>query len=152
MPKPDPKPEALRRHGTLNPHPQSVTAPLFQNSDFFDPRDLIQIKYEMLRRVEIENAPIRQAAHEFGLSRPSFYQAQTTFQQGGLSGLIPQKRGPRQAHKLTPEVLQFLDPIRAADPSLGWSELARRIQERFGIQVHPRSVERAWVRHQKKRR
>lgn len=152
MTKPHPKPEALRRQGTLNPHPESVTSPLFQNSDFFDPRDLIQIKYEMLRRVETENAPIRQAAHEFGLSRPSFYQAQTTFQQSGLSGLIPQKRGPRQAHKLTPEVLQFLDPIRAADPSLGWPELARRIQERLGIQVHPRSVERAWARQQKKRR
>jgi transposase len=152
MAKPDPKPMALRRYGTLNPHPESVTSPLFQNSHFFDSRDLIQIKYEMLRRVQTENAPISQAAIEFGLSRPSFYQAQTTFQQGGLSGLIPQKRGPRQAHKLTPEVIQFLDPIRAADPSLGWPELARRIREHFGIQVHPRSVERAWARQQKKRR
>lgn len=152
MAKPEPKQDALRRQGTLNSHPESVTSPLFQDSDFFDPRDLIQIKYEMLRRVEAESAPISQAAQEFGLSRPSFYQAQTAFQQGGLRGLMPQKRGPRRAHKLTPEVLQFLDQIRVADPSLGWPELARRIRERFGIQVHPRSVERGWARQQKKRR
>ena len=152
MPEPEPKQEALRRRGTLNPHPESVTSPLFQNSDFFDPRDFLQIKYEMLRRVETENAPIGQAAQEFGLSRPSFYQAQTAFQQGGLSGLIPQKRGPRQAHKLTPEVIQFLEQIRAADPTLGWPELARRIRDRWGVQVHPRSVERGWARQQKKRR
>jgi hypothetical protein len=31
------KRQTLRRHGTLNPQPESVTHPLFQNSDFFDP-------------------------------------------------------------------------------------------------------------------
>jgi transposase len=108
-------------------------------------------QYEMLRRMETENTPVSQAAREFGLSRPSFYQAQAAFQHGGLGGLIPQKRGPRQAHKLTPEVIQFLGRIHGADPSLSWPELARRIRERFGIQVHPRSVERAWTRQQKKR-
>lgn len=152
MPKPDSKQEALRRQSTLNPYPESVTSSLFQDSDFFDSRDLIQIKYEMLRRVKNENAPISQAALEFGLSRPSFYQAQAAFQQAGLSGLIPRKRGPRQAHKLTKEVLQFLAETRAADPALGWPELARRIRERFGIQLHARSVERGWARQQKKRR
>lgn len=152
MAKPDPrKPDALRRQGTLNPHPGAVASALFQDGDFFDPRDLLQVKYEMLRRMETENTPVSQAAREFGLSRPSFYQAQAAFQHGGLGGLIPQKRGPRQAHKLTPEVLQFLHQIRGADPSLGWLELARRIRERLGIQVHPRSVERAWARQQKKR-
>jgi transposase len=152
MAKPDPrKQDALRRQGTLNPHPEAVASTLFQDGDFFDPRDLLQVKYEMLRRMETENTPVTQAAREFGLSRPSFYQAHAAFQQGGLGGLIPQKRGPRQAHKLTPEVLQFLHRIRGADPSLGWPELARRIRERFGIQVHPRSVERGWARQQKKR-
>src|SRR5438128_2265832 len=120
MARTDPKQEILRRQGTLNPHPDSVTSPLFQNSDFFDSRDLLQIKYEMLRRVETEDAPVSQAVREFGFSRPSFYQAQTAFQQGGLNGLLPQKRGPRQAHKLTSEVIGFIQQIRGADPSLGW--------------------------------
>jgi transposase-like protein len=152
MAKPDPrKQDALRRQGTLNPHPDAVTSPLFHDGDFFDPRDLLQVKYEMVRQVETENAPVSQAAREFGFSRPSFYHAQTAFQQGGLPGLLPQKRGPRQAHKLTPEVIEWIQQTRAAEPALGWPEVSRRIRERFGIQVHPRSVARGWARQQKKR-
>jgi transposase len=143
--------EALSQQGTLNPHPQDVTHELFHNSDFFDPRDLVQVKYEMLRQVRIENQSVSQSARVFGFSRPSFYQAQSLFQQAGLPGLIPHKRGPRQAHKLTPEVLAFLQQARSAQPSLRFPELAQRVKERFGVLVHPRSIERQ-LRRQKKRR
>ena len=66
------KQAALRQHGTLNTRPQDVRHPLFQGSDFFDPDDLLQVKYEMLRQVQADNRPVSQAAHEFGFSRPSF--------------------------------------------------------------------------------
>jgi transposase len=146
------KQQALRAHGSLNPHPETVTSALFQNSDFFDPQDLVQVKYEMLRRADAESQPISRAAQEFGFSRPSFYQAQVAFQQSGLSGLIPQKRGPRQAHKLTASVMKFVEQTRRAEPSLRWQELADRIEEQFGVNVHPRSIERGLAREQKKRR
>jgi len=146
------KQQALHAQGSLNPHPETVTSPLFQNSGFFDPRDLVQVKYEMLRRVDAENQPISRAAQEFGFSRPSFYQAQAALQQGGLSGLVPQKRGPRQAHKLTASVMKFVEQTRRAEPSLRWQELADRIEEHFGVNVHPRSIERGVAREQKKRR
>lgn len=146
------KREALRAHASLNPHPEAVTSALFQNSDFFDPLDLVQVKYEMLRRADAENQPISRAAREFGFSRPSFYQAQTAFQQSGLSGLIPQKRGPREAHKLTDAVMEFVEQTRDAEPSLRWQVLADRIKQRFGVEVHRRSIERAVARQQKKRR
>jgi len=146
------KREALRAHGSLNPHHDAVTSALFQNSNFFDPLDLVQVKYEMLRRAEAENQPVSRAAREFGFSRPSFYQAQIAFQQSGLSGLIPQKRGPREAHKLTDAVMEFVEQTRGAEPSLRWQELADRIKQRFGVEVHRRSIERAVARQQKKRR
>ena len=146
------KREALRAHGSLNPHPEAVTSALFQNSDFFDPVDLVQVKYEMLRRAEAENQSVSRAAREFGFSRPSFYQAQAAFQQSGLSGLIPQKRGPREAHKLTDAVMEFVEQARRAEPALRWQELAHRIKQRFGVEVHRRSIERAVARQQKKRR
>ena len=104
----DPKRRLLRQQGVLHPHPQAVTAALFQGSTFFDPGDLIQVKYEMLRRVVAEQTPVSRAAHEAGLSRPSFYQAQAALQRDGLTGLIPQKPGPHGAHKLTASVLDFL--------------------------------------------
>src|SRR6266568_3538325 len=86
--------DALRQTGTLHPHPKRVTDSLFQSQPFFDVRDLMQVKYEMLRKVEADGAPVSTAATTFGLSRPSFYQAQAAFEQGGLAGLAPQKRGP----------------------------------------------------------
>jgi transposase len=151
-PSPDPKALALRQQGCLNPHPEQVTDELFQAREFFDPRDLVQVKYEMLRRVEIEGLPVNRSAAAFGFSRPSFYEAQETFQQGGLPALMPQKRGPKQAHKLTAEVLTFLRQARLEDPSLRSAALVSLIQGRYGITVHPRSIERALVRSQKKPR
>ncbi len=155
MPKkspPDPKALALRQQGCLNPHPEQVTDELFRTREFFDPRDLVQVRYEMLRRVQTEGLPVNQSAAAFGFSRPSFYQAQASFQQGGLPALMPQKRGPKQAHKLTAEVLTFIRQIRQEDPSLRLAALVSRIQDRYGVAVHPRSIERALARRQKKPR
>ena len=97
----DPKMQALRQNGTLNPRPQDVSDELFHEKEFFDARDLLQVKYEMLRRVSQEGHSISQAAASFGFSRPSFYQAQSSFETSGLAGLVPQKRGPKHGHKLT---------------------------------------------------
>ncbi len=70
-----PKRQALRQTGTLNPRPDRVTDELFADSDFFDPNDLLQVKYEMLRRVRRDDFTVQQAAKVFGFSRPSFYMA-----------------------------------------------------------------------------
>ncbi len=153
MPKklpPDPKTMALRQQRCLNPHPERVTDELFQTREFFDARDLVQVKYEMVRRVEAEGLPVNQSAAAFGFSRPSFYQAQASFQQGGLPALMPQKRGPKQAHKLTAEVLAFIREARQEDPSLHLAALVSRIQVRYGVTVDLRSIERALARSQKK--
>ena len=151
-PPPDPKSLALRQQGCWNPHPEQVTDELFQTREFFDPRDLVQVKYEMLRRVEAEGLPVNRSAAAFGFSRPSFYQAQASFQQGGLPALLPHKRGPKQAHKLTTDVLAFIHQALQEDPALRSVALASRIQHRYGIAVHPRSIERALARSQKKPR
>jgi transposase len=151
-PNHDPKSQALRQQGSLNPSPEQVTDELFLSQEFFDPRDLVQVKYEMLRRVQTEGQPVSRSASAFGFSRPSFYQAQAAFQQGGLPALTPQKRGPKHAHKLTAEVLGFLRQARQQDPSLRSADLSSLVQNKYGISVHPRSIERAWMRSQKKLR
>jgi transposase len=148
----DAKRSLLRRQGVLHPHPEAVSAALFQGSSFFDSDDLVQVKYEMLRRVQAEQTPVSQAAHEAGLSRPSFYQSQAALRQNGLAGLIPQKPGPHGAHKLTAPVLDFLDRQRASQPNLKYAELARLVKAHMGVTVHPRTLERVLSRRQKKRR
>ena len=95
-----PKLEALREEGTLNPTPDEVHDPKFQENEFFDPHDIVQVKYEMLRRVSVENASVSAATEEYGVSRPTYYQTKASFDKGGVAGLVPQKRGPRGPHKL----------------------------------------------------
>jgi transposase len=147
--EPTPKRRSLRQTGTLNPRPDQVTDELFTDSDFFDPNDLLQVKYEMLRRVRSDDFTVSQAAQLFGFSRPSFYQAQETFTRGGLGALVPQKRGPRRAHKLSQKIMTFIEQTIAADPG---ADLVGAVQQEFGISVHRRSIERAWARAKKKRR
>ena len=146
----NPKTEELRRRGTLNPHPERVREILFGTDDFFDPRDLLQVKYEMLRKRLVEGESATRAASLFGFSRPSFYQALETFEREGLSGLLPHRRGPKEAHKLSGPVVAFLLEALRADESLRTVELVRMAEDEFGIHVHPRSLERALARRQKK--
>lgn len=141
----------LRQQATLNPRPGGVRHALFEGSEFFDPDDLLQVKYEMLRLVSVDKRPISEAAKLCGFSRPSFYQAHRAFEQGGLAGLIARKPGPHAGHKLTPAVLEFLAAARSADPGVRADRLAEGVRQRFGVQVHPRSIERQ-LRRKKKRR
>jgi transposase len=146
----DAKSKALKEQGCLHARPEKVIDELFQQTDFFDPRDLIQVKYEMLRRVRVEREPIRWVAWRFGFSRPSVYQALTAFDRAGLVGLVRAKPGPRRAHKLSEPVVKFIDEQKAQERSLRLDHLVERIKERFGLVVHTRSIQRALRRKQKK--
>lgn len=139
---------ALKAQGALHPHADKVTDPLFHESVFFDPHDVVQVKYEMLRRVRDESASVSDTAPAFGFSRPAFYQARDAFQRDGLPGLLPRKRGPRGPHKLTEDVLQALASQRRRDGSTpSTSELAAHLDTAFGISAHPRSIERSLARY-----
>jgi transposase len=142
----DPKVEALRAERTLNPRPEAVTDERFRSSEFFDARDLVQVKYEMVRRVRAEGHTVSGSAAAFGFSRPSFYEAAAAVDAGGLAALVPARPGPRRAHKLTDEVVAFVGARLEADPSLRAADLVEAIAERFGVRVHPRSVQRALAR------
>lgn len=147
----DPKLESLLQHGTANPKPEAVRDPAFQQSEFFDPRDLVQVKYEMLRRVRGDGESVADAAANFGVSRPTFYKARTDFDRDGLAGLLPGKRGPRGPHKLTAEVMDFIQRVLSDEPSLDAEALAQKLEEESGLRVHRRSIERALAAAKKKR-
>lgn len=153
MPRtPDAKLEALDKQGAVNPHPERVRDPLFEADEFFDARDLVQVRYEMLRRVEVEGDAVTDACAAFGLSRPVFYRVRAALQDRGLAGLLPRKRGPRGGHKLTPKVVCAIEDALAEDRSLGVQALVELVQERYGVHVHPRSIQRALARRKKKPR
>ncbi len=137
------KAEALLEEGTLNAAPEKVGDPKFQDSEFFDPRDVVQVKYEMLRRVSVENAAVTEATEEYGVSRPTYYQAKANFDEAGIAGLVPKKRGPRGRHKLHAEVLAFLEKQVVPGEPIRARALATLIREKFALDVHPRTIERA---------
>lgn len=137
----DPKEKALRDCGALNTHP--VNDALFNDSDFFDSRDLVQVKYEMLRRVHKEKESVARAAASFGFSRPTFYKSSREFEREGIAGLLPRKRGPRSRHKLTDDVLTFVEGLCTGDHPPGIPALLDEVERHFGIRVHRRTLERA---------
>jgi transposase len=149
--KPDQKSLELKRTATLNPRPQSIADRLFKENPFFDPKDLLQVRYEMLRRHRVERVSIVDVASQFGVSRPTVYQTQSAFEQAGLSGLLPKPRGPKQGHKLSAQIIEYVRLLRAANPELTTVGALRAVKQRFGITVHRRSLERALVSKKKLR-
>src|SRR5947207_4025983 len=91
--RPDPKETALAAARCLNPHPEQVRDAEFLSSEFFDARDVVQVKYEMVRKVKAEGAPVAAAAAAFGYSRPSYYEAAAALERSGLEGLVPARPG-----------------------------------------------------------
>ena len=146
----DPKQAALAAVRCLNPHPEQVTDPEFLSSEFFDARDAVQVKYEMVRKVKTGSASVTEAAAAFGYSRPAYYQAAAALQQSGLEGLVPARPGPRGASKLTDEICAWAEQQLAASPQLRPARLAGPIEEAFGVRAHPRSIERALARHRER--
>lgn len=135
--------EALAEDGTLNPAPEKVRDPKFEEDGFFDPRDIVQVKYEMLRRASVEKASVTDVSDEYGVSRPTYYQAKADFEDGGVAGLVPKKRGPRGPHKIQGEVLAFLQAQISPGEPIRARELAKLVQKELGLDVHPRTIERA---------
>lgn len=144
----DPKTEALRQQGTLHPNPEVVRDEAFQRDEFFDPRDLVQVRYEMLRRHKVDGDDVTQVAENFGISRQAYYMTEAAFEKKGIAGLLPRPRGPQRAHKCSNEVLDFVEQWHA-DASVP-ETVTQAVQKRFGISIHPRSLARALARRKKK--
>ena len=132
---------ALEQAGLLHPAPEAVTAPVFvEQPEFFAAFDKVQVKYEMLRAHLLDGVPVTAAAAAHGYSRAGFYLVTAAFEQAGMSGLLDEKRGRRGPVKLTAPIVEFL---RSAPPARSGAELAAEVTDRFGVDLHRRTVERA---------
>ena len=143
----DSKARSLREHHALHPHPEKVSDDAFQQHEFLDSRDGVQVRYEMLRRHRLEGKPVSEVARAFGVSRQAFYVTDAAFSEHGIPGLLPRRRGPKEAHKCTEEVLDF---VRQWRPE-GKETLTEAIRRHFGVTINPRSIARAVARRKKKR-
>ena len=142
----------LKKEGCLNENASKVKADIFNGrNDFFDKDDIVQTRYEMLRCVEKDDCTVVDASDMYGVSRITFYKIKKLFDEQGIQGLLPGKKGPKKSHKLTPDVMKFLKDEIKAESSIKSVELADKIMHRFGYSVHPRTIEKALSARKKKR-
>ena len=147
----DVKPRFLAAHHALHPHPERIGDARFQQGGVFDPRDVVQVRYELLRRHLVDKQPVTEIIRDFGISRQMFYVLLGMFQQEGLAGLLPRKRGPKGAHKCTEAILTFVVARREESPGRSAKELAEDVGSEFGVRLHPRTLERRLSQREKKR-
>ena len=132
---------ALERAGLVHPRAGEVTAEVFcSGTAFFFAADKVQVKYEMLRAVAVDGQTVVAAAAAHGYSRAEYYLVQAAFAQRGMAGLVDERRGRRGPTKLNAEIAAFL---RDAPADRSGAELAREVQDRFGVTLHRRTAERA---------
>jgi transposase len=130
---------ALTEAGLLHPHLNAVRAPLFVAcSEFFLAADKVQVKYEMLRAHLVDGLTVSEAAGSHGYSRAAFYLIAAAFEQSGMAGLLDERRGRRGPVKLRPEIVDFI----RADAGGPGARIAEQVADRFGVQLHRRTVER----------
>jgi transposase len=140
------KEDALKKSNSFNHNHKKVTADIFRTAPFFDRKDIVQVKYEMVRAVSNAEGSITEISSDFGFSRKSYYQISKAFQGGGLCALVPKKTGPQKPHKLTPEASAFIDSYLADKPNAKPAELAAALEAKTGVSIHPRTI----YRHLKK--
>jgi transposase len=147
----DPKVAVLHEQGAIHPHPEAVKDEVFRSHEFFDPRDLVQVRYEMLRRHRVDGRSVTEVADTFGVSRQAFYKMDSAFKTHGAPGLFPRRRGPKRAHKCTDEILDFVEQWCSTESAEVRETVVQAVQGRFGVTINPRSIERALARRKKKR-
>ena len=148
----DQKEQYLRDHGILNKGPERVRDELFLTNEFFDPRDLLQVRYEMIRRHRVDKVNVKETARSFGFSRPVFYELKAKFEEKGLNGLLPEKPGPRGPTKCVEEILDFVQEKRLQEPALDMEDIILEVSQEFGVKLHQRTIERGIARRKKKGR
>jgi transposase len=131
----------LEAAGLTHPDPGAVTAEVFgAGGPFFLALDKVQVKYEMLRSHFVDGRSVTAAAAEHGYSRAGFYLVASAFAERGMAGLLDERRGRKGPLKLSEEIVAWL---RAQPRSRSGADLAGEVEERFGVRLHRRTVERA---------
>lgn len=136
------KKEALLANGTYYRRYRSVKKDEFRVGGFYDPMDIVQVKYEMLRDVQNSSKAIGATVEEYGFSRTAYYAIKEGFEATGLASLIPEKKGPKEQHKLTKALREFIDEYTISHPKASAAEITMVITREKGVEISKRTIER----------
>lgn len=136
------KRKLLKQLRGLHTDPDRVQSVLFRDHTFFDAEDKAQVKYEMLRRREVERAGLVETCRQFGFTRESYRHILDRFEREGMAGLFERKPGRRGPLKVTDEVRRCLQREQEQEPQVGIEELSRRCYEQTGVKLSRRTIYR----------
>ena len=136
------KREFLKKEGILNPNPERVLSSEFQSLDFFDPLDLPQVRYEMLRLARVGNVSVSEACRQFGFSREYFYRLERSFKERGYVSLLGSRKGRRPVIALNQEIVNHVAHRKMEEPGLSGEELRKEIFKIYKVECSRRTVER----------
>jgi len=132
----------LDKEGLLNPKPERVRHPAFEAHEFFDPLDLPQVRYEMLRAARGEKASVAEACRLFGFSREYFYKLERAFMDRGYVALLGSPMGRRPLLALNQELINFIIHRKLEQPGLSAETLRDEIHKLYQVDCSRRTVER----------
>ena len=133
----------LEEAGLLHQNPEQVRYPLFvEHPEFFDSYDLLQVRYEALRAHLVDREAIVGLCQRFGFSRQTFYTLLQKFGRQGSRGLLPERPGPKGPSKLSDDIVSFSRGEYTREPEIAGAALASRIESKFGVSIHRRTIEK----------
>jgi len=136
------KKDVLMKNGTYNKNHSKVKKEKFQEGGFYDPMDIVQVRYEMIKEAGDGGKAIEQVTGEYGYSRASYYHIKGDFDNGGMIALVPEKTGPRSPSKLTGDLQEYIANYVEGNPRASSSQIAMAIEQDKGVTVNKRTVER----------
>ncbi len=142
VPMTQPKMNFLQHEGLLNPRPERVTHPLFETLDFFDPYDLPQVRYEMLRSARAEQNSVADACRLYGFSREYFYRLERNFMDRGYVSLLGSSMGRRPLIAMNQEIVNFIVHRKLEQSNLSGEDLRKEILKLYKVDCSRRTVER----------
>lgn len=132
----------LKKEGLLNQKPDRISHSLFKIHDFFDPLDLLQVRYEMLRSVKVDGYPVAKVCRTFGFSREYYYKLWRMFLERGFVGLLGAPQGRRPLIALNQELVNFIIHKKLENPKLPSKKICKQIINIYHIECSTRTVER----------
>jgi len=136
------KKKFLEREGLINPKPERVSHPFFETLNFFDPLDLPQVRYEMIRAARVENNSVAKACKLFGFSREYFYKLERSFMARGYVALLGSTMGRRPIIALNQEIVNFIVHRKIEQPTISGENLRQELQKLYHVDCSRRTVER----------
>jgi len=136
------KVDFLESQGLLNPRPERVTHPLFEAMEFFDPLDLPQVRYEMLRVARVDDASVTEACRLLGFSREYFYRLERAFMERGYVALLGSPMGRPPLLALNQEIVNFIVHRKLEESTLSGEQLRKEILDQYKVDCSRRTVER----------